>query len=235
MSRLFQAFTQADSTTARRYGGTGLGLAISRQICQHMGGDIVVKSSPGQGSTFTVSLPASAARAERPEPGDTLAAAAGAPTVLVIDDDSTARTLIRRHLTRAGYRVDEAADGRTGLARARAFKPDVITLDVVMPGMDGWAVLTALKSDAALRDIPVVMATILDEERMGFALGASEFLTKPIDRTRLIATLERFAVRAAGTHVLLVEDDESTRAMLRRTLARAGWKVGEAEKATSRV
>jgi PAS domain S-box-containing protein len=229
LSRLFQAFTQADATTARRYGGTGLGLAISRQICQRMGGDITVESSPGNGSTFTVSLPASTARAVQPEQGGESTAAVGAPTVLVIDDDATARALLRRHLTRAGYRVDEAADGRTGLARARAFRPDVITLDVVMPGMDGWAVLTALKSEPALRDIPVVMATILDEERMGFALGASEYLTKPIDRARLVATLDRFAVRAPGKRVLVVEDDEPTRTMLRRTLTRAGWTVTEAE------
>jgi PAS domain S-box-containing protein len=229
LSRLFQAFSQADATTARRYGGTGLGLAISRQICQRMGGDIAAESSRGRGSTFTVSLPASPVRpAQLDLAGDSFAPA-GAPTVLVIDDDDSARALLRRHLTRAGYRVDEAADGRTGIARARAFRPDMITLDVVMPGMDGWAVLDALKSEPGLADIPVVMATILDEERMGFALGASEYLTKPIERARLLATLDRFATRAAGTRVLVIEDDEPTRTMLRRTLARAGWKVAEAE------
>jgi PAS domain S-box-containing protein len=229
MSRLFQAFSQADATTARRYGGTGLGLAISRQISQQMGGDITVESAPGRGSTFTVTLPASlrpTVAVDMPGPEWQGGKAAA---VLVIDDDATARALLRRHLTRAGYSVDEAADGRTGLARARAFRPDAIILDVVMPGMDGWAVLAALKSERALAGIPVVMATILDEERMGFALGASDYLTKPIDRTRLVATLDRFAKRTQGSSVLLVEDDEPTRTMVRRTLSRAGWEVAEAQ------
>jgi PAS domain S-box-containing protein len=229
MTRLFQAFSQADATTARRYGGTGLGLAISRQICQRMGGDVAVESTRGRGSTFTVNLPASSAKTEPAEKSTVSPAASDAPTVLVIDDDATARALISRHLIKAGYRVDEAADGKTGLARARAFRPDLITLDVVMPGMDGWAVLAALKSERALADIPVVMATILDEERMGFALGASDYLTKPIDRSRLLATLDRFAVRAPGARILVVEDDEATRTMVRRTLVRGGWTVSEAE------
>jgi hypothetical protein len=149
--------------------------------------------------------------------------------VLVIDDDAAARALLRRLLVKAGYRVDEAADGKTGIARARAFRPDVITLDVMMPGMDGWAVLTALKSDAALADIPVVMASVVDETRMGLALGATEYITKPIDRARLLATLKRCAQGATGARVLVVEDDEATRAMVRRTLERAGWTVVEAE------
>ena len=147
--------------------------------------------------------------------------------MLVIDDDAAARALLRRHLAKAGYRVDEAADGKTGLARAHAFRPDVITLDAMMPGMDGWAVLAALKADPALAGIPVVMATILDDERLGFALGASEYLTKPIDRKRLLATVERFAARGPDARALLVEDDEPARAILRRTLERAGWTVSE--------
>ena len=229
MSRLFQAFSQADATTARRYGGTGLGLAISRQICQQMGGDISVQSDPGRGSAFTVTLPASLLPAIAADMNGAGYQAGRAAAVLVIDDDATARALLRRHLTRAGYRVDEAADGRTGLARARAFRPDAIILDVVMPGMDGWAVLAALKTERTLADIPVVMVTILDEERMGFALGAADYLTKPIDRTRLVATLDRFAKRTQGSSVLLVEDDEPTRTMVRRTLSRAGWEVAEAQ------
>ena len=229
LTRLFQTFSQADATTARRYGGTGLGLAISRRICQGMGGDIAVQSSFGKGSTFTVRLPG--VIAETPVAGepDVSGAGAGAATVLVIDDDAAARTLLRRHLAKAGYRVEEAADGKSGLARARAFHPDVITLDAMMPGMDGWAVLAALKADPALADIPVVMATILDEERLGFALGASEYLTKPIGRSRLLAAVDKFAGRVPGARVLVVEDDEPARTMLRRTLTKAGWVVADAE------
>jgi PAS domain S-box-containing protein len=236
-SRLFQTFTQADATTARRYGGTGLGLAISRRICQGMGGDVTLESTFGKGSTFTVRLPAAGGAA----PADAQASvsagsrtqggagSANQPSVLIIDDDPTARALLRRHLARAGYRVDEASDGKSGLARARAFAPDVITLDAIMPGMDGWAVLAALKGDPALARIPVVMATILDDERLGFALGASEYLTKPVDRKRLIAAVERFAGRTSDARALVVEDDEPARTMLRRTLERAGWAVAEAE------
>ena len=228
-TRLFQTFSQADATTARRYGGTGLGLAISRRICQGMGGDVTLESAFGRGSTFTVRLPGSATSVPAVVESELSAAPPGAATVLVIDDDPAARALLRRHLTKAGYRVDEAADGKTGLARAHAFRPDVITLDAMMPGMDGWAVLAALKADPDLASIPVVMATILDEERLGFALGASEYLTKPINRARLLATVGQFAARGPDARALLVEDDEPTRAVMRRTLERAGWTVSEAE------
>jgi PAS domain S-box-containing protein len=230
MSKLFEAFTQADATTARRYGGTGLGLAISRKIAQGMGGDIEVESAPDAGSTFTVRLPGSLT----PESGDgdldgVVAGEGSGLTVLVIDDDATARALMRNHLMRAGYRVEEAPDGRTGLARARAFPPAAITLDAIMPGMDGWAVLSALKSDPKTAGIPVVMATVLDEARLGIALGASEYLTKPIDRTQLLATLDRVAAVSGGQRALVVEDDEPTRTLLVRTLRRAEWQVDEAE------
>jgi signal transduction histidine kinase/CheY-like chemotaxis protein len=229
LDRLFRAFTQAENTTARRFGGTGLGLTISRTFCRMMGGDVTVASTHGQGSTFTVRLPAElplpandAPAAEDPGRGD-------AGTVLVIDDDPTARSLLRRYLGKAGYRVEEAEDGRTGLSRARAAAPDVITLDVMMPEMDGWAVLTALKADPGLAEIPVIMVTILDEQRMGFALGAFDYLTKPIERSRLLSVLSRCAGRAGGRDVLVVEDDAETRSLMRRTLERAGWEVREAE------
>ena len=228
MSRLFEAFTQADATTARRYGGTGLGLAISRKIAQGMGGDIEVESAPDAGSTFTVRLPGSLDPAGDIVEGVSAGEGTGL-TVLVIDDDATARALMRNHLMRAGYRVEEAPDGRTGLARARAFPPAAITLDAIMPGMDGWAVLSALKSDPKTAGIPVVMATVLDEARLGIALGASEYLTKPIDRAQLLATLERLAASSPGQRALVVEDDEPTRTLLVRTLRKTDWTVDEAE------
>ena len=230
VGRLFEAFAQAEATTSHRYGGTGLGLAISRTFCRMMGGDIAVESEPGRGSAFTVHLPADV-RDDRAAALDaaTTTGDGRAGTVLVIDDDSASRGLVARHLARAGYRVEEAADGRTGLDRARAIRPDVITLDVLMPGMDGWSVLGALKGDADLERIPVVMLTILDEKRLGFALGAADFLTKPIDRDRLVAAVRRSATGGGDTGVLVVEDDPDTRAMLRRTLERAGWTVTEAE------
>ena len=235
LERLFQAFTQASASTSAKFGGTGLGLAISRQFCRMMGGDIEVASEEGKGSTFTVTLPAVApsrapevaAEFEAPETDGVPAGEAG--TVLIVDDDPTARELMARHLRKAGFQVLEAPDGRAGLEAARAAHPDVITLDVLMPRMDGWAVLQELKSDPELADIPVIMATITDERNLGIALGASEYLTKPIDRGRLAAVLARYSRAGSPRRVLVVEDDESARALIRRALEAEGWEVDEAE------
>jgi hypothetical protein len=236
LERLFQAFTQASASTSSRFGGTGLGLAISRQFCRMMGGDIAVASEEGAGSTFTVRLPAvTPSRVPDASPGRPAAEVEEPPvgtaagTVLVVDDEPTARELMARHLRRAGYHVVEAADGLAGLEAARAMHPDVITLDVLMPHMDGWAVLKELKSDPSLADIPVIMATITDERNLGIALGASEYLTKPINRERLAAVLARYSRADAPRRVLVVEDDESARALICRALEAEGWEVDEAE------
>jgi hypothetical protein len=228
MARLFQAFAQAEASTASKYGGTGLGLAISRMFCEMMGGDITVASAPGDGTTFTVRLPALVRDPHEAAPPPAEGAGPGsAGTVLVIDDDPATRDLLSRMLGKEGFRVLEAATGEAGIRLARTARPDVITLDVLMPGLDGWGVLAALKDDPALAAIPVVMLTVTDERNLGFALGASEYLTKPIERARLSAVLARYR-RAPGAGVLIVEDDADTRAMLRRSLEKEGWRVSEA-------
>ena len=236
LGRLFEAFSQAESSTARRYGGTGLGLAISRRFCRMMGGDIYVDSEPGVGSTFTVRLPAEIDGIQPSVDSDTgdgsrpgLEREKAVGTVLAIDDDPEARALLRRVLTKERFFVIEAANGMEGIRLAREIRPDCITLDVMMPGMDGWAVLSELKEDPELAEIPVVMVSILDERNLGFSLGASDYLTKPVDRERLRDVLHRFAGTPDGSHVLIVEDDPGTRESLRRVIEREGWSSAEAE------
>ena len=234
--KLFQAFTQADTSTTRKYGGTGLGLAISQKFCHMMGGEITVESVLGQGSRFTVRIPAEVdeskakllARSE--ESSVTVSRAPeGAPTVLAIDDDPTVCDLMRRFLSKEGLQMVAARNGEEGIRLARELRPAVITLDVLMPGMDGWAVLTALKADPVVADIPVIMLSIMDEKQMGYALGAADYLTKPIDWERLAVILQRYECARPPCPVLIVEDDAGMREVLRRRLEREAWTVIEAE------
>ncbi len=228
LDRVFDAFSQAEAATASKYGGTGLGLPISRRFCQMMGGDITVSSTLGEGSTFLVRLPATVPAES--DDGTVQGIGSGtAGTVLVIDDDAAVRTILRRTLVRDGYRVYEAADGEDGIAQAVALRPDVITLDVLMPSMDGWSVLTALKADPTVRDTPVIMLSIVDDKKLGFALGASEYLTKPIDRQRLLEVLHQYGHDGDNRPILIVEDDADTRTVLRRMLEADDWRVVEAE------
>lgn len=231
MTRLFEAFSQADPSTAKRYGGTGLGLALSKKYCHLLGGEVSAESEAGKGSTFTVRLPA--------VPTDAGAATTtglldglehgSAGTVLVIDDDPAVRDLIGRFLTREGFRVAVASDGDTGLRLARELRPDAVTLDIIMPGLDGWLVLEAMKADPLLADIPVIITTVVDEHAMGIGLGAAGYLTKPVDREKLLRVLRRVRRPPGAGRILVVEDEASTRQMLRRTLEREGWSVTEAE------
>ncbi|MFZ6183633.1 response regulator [Nannocystis pusilla] len=232
---LFEPFTQADDSTTRRFGGTGLGLAITRRFCRMLGGDITVESVLGQGSSFTVTLPARRfvpAVFERPDEWKELAEvdppAEGASTVLVVDDEAVVQELMARFLAREGYRVIGARSGAEALRLAREVSPDVITLDVIMPGMDGWAVLTALKRDPELAEVPVVVMTIVSDRDVGFSLGASDYLLKPIDRDRLLATLARYRKPSLPASVLVVDDEPDIRELLRRLAERAQWSVREA-------
>ena len=225
VTKLFQPFTQADTSTSRKYGGTGLGLSISKSFCEMMGGDVTVASKFGEGSTFTVRLPAHLEiQTERADLPDFQANA----TVLVIDDDQAVRDFMTRSLTAEGVRVVTAADGEEGLRLAAELRPAVIFLDVLMPRMDGWAVLNALKAQPALAETPVVMMTIMNEMEMGYVLGAAAYLTKPVDRSRLVGLLAKYRIAGQTADVLVVEDDELTRQLVRRTLAKEGWTVAEA-------
>jgi signal transduction histidine kinase/CheY-like chemotaxis protein len=227
-AKLFEEFTQADSSTARQYGGTGLGLAITRKLARMMGGDVTVASEPGNGSVFTVRLPASADSQARSSPGSDGRRAPTAGCVLVIDDDATARELIADHLKAEGFSVVTAAGGVEGLRLAKELRPTAITLDVMMPDLDGWSVLAALRQDPELAEIPVIMITIVDEHRRGIALGAAGYLTKPIDRERLHRLVTRFRAPVPPTRVLLVEDDAVQRERMRGWLEGPQWAVREA-------
>ncbi len=237
IDRLFQDFSQADASTTRKFGGTGLGLSISRRFCRMMGGDITVSSDgiSGKGSAFTVRLPAYVVDPKAPtipafpvEP-DFVAAEDGANTVLVIDDDPAVRDLIGRFLSKEGFRVASAANGADGLLLARKLRPEAITLDVMMPGMDGWAVLAALKADPELAAIPVIMLTIMENQSIGYALGAADYMIKPVDRERLITVLKKYQCATPADSVLIIEDDAPTREMMERVLKQEGWTVRVAE------
>jgi signal transduction histidine kinase/CheY-like chemotaxis protein len=227
LEKVFDAFVQADASTTRKYGGTGLGLAITQRFVEMLGGRISVESEYGAGSTFTVRLPAQPL--ESP-PAAAHPAMAGARSVLLaIDDDPATRDLLHRFLTREGFEVHTAASGGEGLRLARELRPAVITLDVLMPDMDGWAVLTAMKAEPLLAETPVVVITMMDDQNLGFALGAADFVTKPIDREQLLRVLSRYRPADGAAHVLVVEDDTSTREMLARVLARERCVVSTAE------
>lgn len=241
---LFQPFTQGDASTTRKYGGTGLGLAISQRFCQMMGGDIEVASAPNSGTSFTVRLPAQVPGSEGKSKMQAIVPTSFLPaedkltptslvaaTVLVIDDDPSGRSLISRALAKDGFRVETASSGHEGIQLAKALRPQVITLDVLMPGMDGWTVLAALKDDPDLANIPVIMVTMIDNKNMGIALGASDYLIKPVDYKRLIATANKYRPHATGSPgtVLLIEDEEDIREMLARMLDKDNWRVMQAQ------
>ncbi len=235
VQRLFQRFYQADSSTTRQQGGTGLGLSITLNFSDLMGGQpIRVESEPGRGSEFLVTLPLRVGTGpqgiafQASHPDESILAASEGRTVLVIDDDPMVRELMERFLAKDGFRVVQATNGDEGLRLAHEESPCVITLDVMMPGSDGWSVLAHLKSDPRTAEIPVVMLTILDDRQRGFALGAADYLTKPIDWQRLGAILRKFLSPGHADTVLVVEDNAESREVVRKYLEREGWKIVEA-------
>ena len=240
IEKIFDAFTQADASTTRKYGGTGLGLAITKQFINMMGGEISVESTQGQGTTFSLVIPQKVQAATSKETffaptpssdgessvsGSRLDENTTGQTVLVIDDDEDAREILRRSLNEAGYEVVCAASGEQGLALASELLPDAITLDVMMPQMDGWSVLRQLKEMPAVAEIPVILLSIVDDRPMGHSLGAADYLTKPIDRKRLISVLETHLADQVSPTILVVEDDVNAREIMGRFLQRQDWTV----------
>jgi len=218
MTHIFEAFTQADKSTTKNYGGTGLGLSISKKYSLLLGGDITLTSKVGEGSSFILSV-----KNQKIQP------VAGENLVLVIDDNADVQTILSRFLKKAGYVVITASNGIEGLELSKKYRPNIIILDVMMPGIDGWQVLDELKSHKDLKDIPVVMLTMVSDKKKGFLLGAAEFLQKPIHEANLLETLGKYSSGQGSKSVLVVDDSDQTRSLISRFLAGKGMDVIEAE------
>ncbi|MDA7771981.1 response regulator [Pseudomonadales bacterium] len=235
MAKIFEEFTQAEAETTAKFGGTGLGLSITKQLVEMMGGKLTVASRIGEGSTFTIRLPR-AVPDETSEKNDYVDDQLGLGTpgegkvILIIDDEPSAHDILKRKLSDSGYQLISALDGTKGLALARELKPDLILLDILMPGKDGWTVLGDLKEDEETCDIPIIVVSMMDDDHSAASLGADAFMTKPVDRDQLAAKIEAiFGQSLVGRKALVVDDDEQARDILSRTLTQYGMEVDDAE------
>jgi len=228
VEKVFKPFTQADEKTTRKFGGTGLGLTITKMFAEMMGGSIDLQSEKGQGTSFIVTIPVvvvdKKAIVEDVKESDVK----DGFSVLVIDDDDNVLDMMKRFLEKQDYAVLQAKSGEQGLQMAVKYVPDVITLDVMMPEMDGWEVLAAMQGNDATKNIPVIMITMADEPDLGYSLGATDYMTKPINWDQLSSILSKHQIESDSQTILIVEDDETTRTMLRKSLEKNEYKVREA-------
>ncbi len=239
--KIFREFSQADDSTTRKFGGTGLGLAISKRFCEMMGGSIRLESTTGVGTTFFFDLPLKATGItagpgveieRKPQPEKIAPPVAPLetpirPVVLIVDDDLEIQDLMRRILEKEGYQVAATGNGQEAICLAESLQPCLITLDIMMPGIDGWTVLAALKKNEKTRDIPAVVVSIVDNKSMALALGAVDYLSKPFDRERIMQVLNRYGPTNAP-RVLIIEDDINSYEVLVRVLEKDGLKVSYA-------
>ncbi|HSS60933.1 MAG TPA: response regulator [Candidatus Limnocylindrales bacterium] len=225
--RIFQEFEQIDQGSGRRQEGTGLGLALTKRLALLHGGDIRFSSQAGKGSVFTIILPSRALSAGPSQPRGSSAGAG--PLVLVVEDDAAAAQLLTRQLASAGYRVEVARSGEEALRRARESRPAAITLDIILPQLDGWEVITRLKSDESTSSIPIVIVSVVDNPELGSALGAVDYFVKPVDAKALVGRLNRLDVRRDikrdPVRILVVDDEAANRTWLTEVLEPEGFRV----------
>ena len=233
VAKLFSSFTQADSSTTRKYGGTGLGLSISKQLSEIMGGSLEVESEEGIGSTFIVTLPINSNNQDKQKDNRKAEKVTKLPikdsTILIIDDEQSVVDILSEQLRRKGFEIISAKNGADGITMAEKYMPAAITLDILMPEMDGWEVLKQLKKNKKLKDIPVIISSIIDDKKTGFSLGASDFISKPVDKDELSNVLGRFFNSFSNKKVLIIEDDSDSRLYLKRLMVDLDLTVSEAE------
>lgn len=236
---IWQEFRQIDGSLSRRHEGTGLGLAIVRRLAAMLGGDVALESQLGKGSTFTVRLPVELADPARviesfmsalPMPTGPSTElpryrAAEKPLVLVVDDDPEVIYILEKYLRDDGFEIAVARTGDAAIEQARALRPFAITLDIMLPGKDGWEVIQTLKDDPATADIPIIVVSMLDNRQLGYSLGAAEYLVKPVSRKVLLERLAQLRANAPVQHVLVVEDDLVEQRVLAMVLGEAGLEV----------
>ena len=228
VDKVFKPFTQADEKTTRKFGGTGLGLTITKMFAEMMGGDIDLSSEEGKGTTFIVTIPITVIDKKKQETSELITETNSEDTkykVLVIDDDDNAQDMMKKFLEKQDFSILQAKSGEDGLNLAAEHLPDVITLDVMMPEMDGWEVLAALQANETTKNIPVIMLTMANEPDIGYSLGATDYLTKPVNWNELSSVLMRHQIASDSQAILIVEDDETTRDMLRKSLETNEFKV----------
>ena len=228
VEKVFKPFTQADEKTTRKFGGTGLGLTITKMFAEMMGGDISLTSKEGKGTTFTATIPLKVVDQKKKAEAELITQTAGKDSdykVLVIDDDDNAQDMMKKFLQKQSVSILQANNGEDGLKLAAEHLPDVITLDVMMPEMDGWEVLAALQANDITKNIPVIMLTMADEPDIGYSLGATDYLTKPVNWDELSNILTRHKIESDSQTILIVEDDETTRGMLTKSLETNDFKV----------
>jgi signal transduction histidine kinase/CheY-like chemotaxis protein len=233
LEQIFEPFCQADSTDTRQ--GTGLGLTLAKAYTELLGGNIYVESKEGIGSTFTSEILQDywASKEQKAqislEEIREITPSSQKEKILVIDDDIIFLDLINTRLVKEGFTVYTANSGHRGLQKAKQILPDIIILDIVMPDIDGWTVYKNLKSTPLLSEIPVVIITIGDYQKMAKDFGVVDFLAKPINWKLLSKILEQYKTVTKSRYILVVDDDSATRIILRKMLVKDGWRVEEAK------